>query len=147
MIKVAVSGYFDCLHYGHCEYMKLAKKLGNYLVVFVDGDNRAIAKKGYVFMPENERAAIIRDLKYVDEVIIVYDSIDKALERYEDIQIFAKGGDRDISNLPQCEIDTCNRLGIKIVCGLGAKIQSSSALIENYYNNIKKLKEDNNGKE
>ena len=144
MTKVAVSGYFDCLHIGHCEYMKLAKELGTYLVVFLDGDNRALAKKGYIFMPEEERAAIIRDLRYVDEVIIVHDSIDKALEKYEDIQIFAKGGDRDITNLPKSEIDICNKLGIRIVTGLGNKIQSSSNLVQNYY---KKIKEFENGKE
>ena len=129
MIKVAVSGYFDCLHKGHCKYMELAKEQGDYLVVFVDGDNRAIAKKGYAFMPEEERSYIISKLIFVDEVIIVHDSIDKALERYKDIQIFAKGGDRDISNLPQAELDICKKLGIKIVCNLGEKIQSSSDLI------------------
>lgn len=135
MIKVAVSGYYDIPHVGHIESFKLAKELGDYLIVFVDGDNRAIAKKGYVFMPEQERAEIIRNLSCVDEVIIVHDSIDKALEKYKP-NIFAKGGDRTLDNLPQSEIDVCKKYNIEIVCGLGEKIQSSSWLINNYKNNV-----------
>ena len=34
-IRVAVSGYFDPIHVGHLEYLKMAKELGDSLVVCV----------------------------------------------------------------------------------------------------------------
>ena len=44
--------------------------------------------------------------------------------------IFAKGGDRNISNLPQREIEICESNNIQIVTNLGKKINSSSKLVE-----------------
>ena len=43
--------------------------------------------------------------------------------------IFAKGGDRTLGNIP--EVPVCEKLGIKMVFGVGGgKIQSSSWLIK-----------------
>jgi cytidyltransferase-like protein len=126
---VATSGYYDYVHCGHLESFNLAKQLGDYLVVFVDSDNKAIKKKGFVIMPENERAEIIRNIKCVDEVIVIDSPISEALEKYKP-NIFAKGGDRTIDNLPQDELDVCKKNNIEIVCGLGNKIQASSKLID-----------------
>ena len=33
---VAVSGYFDPIHVGHLEYLKMAKSLGDKLVVIIN---------------------------------------------------------------------------------------------------------------
>ena len=41
----------------------------------------------------------------------------------------SKGGDRTLSNLPNCEIMTCKKVGAKIVTGLGEKIEASSKLV------------------
>ena len=38
MSIVTVSGYFDPLHVGHLEYLELAAKLGDKLVVIVNND-------------------------------------------------------------------------------------------------------------
>ncbi len=43
--------------------------------------------------------------------------------------IFAKGGDRNFQEIPEAEI--CRKFDIKIIDGLGDKIQSSSWLIKN----------------
>ena len=51
---VAVSGYFDPIHVGHLEYLELAKKIGDYLIVIVNNDFQASLKKGKSFM--NEKA-------------------------------------------------------------------------------------------
>ena len=69
---IATSGYYDYVHCGHLESFKSAKQLGDYLVVFVDSDNKAIKKKGFVIMPENERAEIIRNIKYTVIVDRIY---------------------------------------------------------------------------
>ena len=132
MKKVLISGYFDPLHTGHLDYIKKAKELGDYLIVAVNSDESAIRKKGYYFMPVEDRIKIIKALKYVDEVIEVIDKDDSVAETIKFVKpdIFAKGGDRNISNLPTLEIEACNEVGAEIVTGLGEKIESSSHLIE-----------------
>jgi rfaE bifunctional protein nucleotidyltransferase chain/domain len=127
---IATSGYFDPLHVGHLESIELAKKLGGKLVVIVNNDKQAILKKGRPFMPQEERMKIVKALKCVDEVILSIDedrSVCKTLEMLKP-DIYAKGGDRNLDNVPEAEV--CKRLGIKIVDGLGKKIQSSSWLIK-----------------
>ena len=52
---VVVSGGFDPLHKGHVRMFKAARKLGDTLVVIMNNDNWLKYKRGYVFMPENER--------------------------------------------------------------------------------------------
>ena len=127
---VAVSGYFDPLHVGHIECMELAKKLGHKLVVIVNNDRQAILKKGKEFMPFKERVKIIQSLGIVDDVFESIDkdgSVCKSLEALKP-HIFAKGGDRNVGNIPEKEV--CERFQIKIIDGLGAKIQASSKLIK-----------------
>ena len=125
---VAASGYFDPVHIGHIEYLTLAKALGDKLIVIVNNEAQTIAKKGVEFMPIKERAEIIKALRCVDEVVISIDtdaSVCKTLELIKP-DIFAKGGDRYTYEIPETPV--CQKLGIKIVDGLGAKIQSSSEL-------------------
>ena len=130
-IVVATSGYFDPLHVGHIECFELAKKLGDKLVVIINNDEQAKIKKGRAFMPVEERAKIISSLKPVDEIFISIDkdlTVCKSLEHIKP-DIFAKGGDRFSNEIPEANI--CRNLGIKMVDGLGRKIQSSSWLINN----------------
>ncbi len=126
---VAASGGFDPLHVGHIEYLEKAKKLGDKLVVILNQDMFLMRKKGHVFMPFAERKRILEALKCVDEVVPCIDddqSVCKTLELLKPA-IFAKGGDRNATNIPERAV--CARLGIKIVDGLGEKVQSSSELI------------------
>lgn len=131
MIKVLASGYFDPIHVGHIEYLEKAKKLGDYLIVAVNTNESAISKKGYYFMDQKDRIKILKSIKFVDKVISVIDSDNTVAKTIELIKpnIFAKGGDRDINNLPQSEIDVCKKYNIKIITGLGKKIESSSRLV------------------
>ena len=52
---VAVSGWFDPIHIGHIRYFKAAKELGNKLVVILNTDESLKQKKGFIFMPFEER--------------------------------------------------------------------------------------------
>lgn len=136
-IIVATSGYFDPLHVGHLECFELSKKLGDKLIVIINNDDQAKLKKGFNFMSEGERARIVKSLKPVDEVFISIDkdaTVCKSLEFLKP-DIFTKGGDRFSNEIPEAEI--CRKLGIKMVDGLGKKIQSSSWLIEKSKNNPK----------
>jgi len=73
-------------------------------------------------------------LKHIDEVFVsidkdksVCESIKVLAKKYKGNEIiFAKGGDRFSSEIPEAKI--CREYGIKIVDRLGKKIQSSSNL-------------------
>ena len=130
------SGYFDPLHKGHIECMNLSKKLGDKLVIILNNDHQCVLKKGKPFMFQEERKDILESLKPVDEVFI---SIDKDKSQCESLRymakkyincnlIFAKGGDRFSDEIPEAKV--CKELGIKMVDGLGEKMQSSSWLVE-----------------
>jgi len=133
-ITVAVSGYFDPLTPGHVEYFYRAKELGNRLVVILNRDDQLLKKRRgtrleeIIRYPFSDRKKIILALKPVDEVVECVDQDTNVAKTIEMIKphIFAKGGDRDISNIPRCEIDACKRVGCKIVCEVGKKTHSSS---------------------
>jgi len=123
---VVISGYFDPLHIGHIEYIKLAKKLGDKLFVIVNNDYQTKLKKGKSFMNESDRLEIIKSIMWVDDAILSVDKDGTVCKSIELIKpdIFANGGDRKNKEIPESKI--CNKLGIKIIDGLGEKIRSSS---------------------
>jgi cytidyltransferase-like protein len=133
-IVVAVCGGFDPIHVGHIRHFKAAKALGDELVVILNSDDWLRRKKGYIFMPFEDRKEIIESIRYVDRVIpYVQDETGSVAKTLEQIKpdVFAKGGDRTISNIPKLEIETCRRLCIKVVEGVGGgKIESSSWLVK-----------------
>ena len=127
-IRVAVSGYFDPIHVGHLEYLKMAKELGDSLVVIVNNNHQCELKKGKPFMDQNDRLEIVKALRFVDEVFLSIDkdrTVCKSLELVRP-NIFANGGDRATSEVPETPI--CKKYNIKMVDGLGDKIRSSSNL-------------------
>ncbi len=134
-MKIIVnSGYYDPIHIGHIECLKLSKALGDKLVVILNNDEQCTLKKGKPFMKQEERVEILRAIKYVDEIFLSVDndksvckSIKAIAKKYKDNEIiFAKGGDRFSYEIPEAKI--CKELGIRIVDNLGKKIQSSSNL-------------------
>ena len=129
---IAVSGYFDPLHVGHIELFKLAKALGDKLIVIVNNDKQTEMKKGKYFMPAEERKKILEELQCVDEVFISIDKDRTVCESLKKVHpdVFANGGDRHNYEIPEAKI--CREFGIEIVDGLGDKIQSSSDLIKNF---------------
>jgi len=127
---VVASGYFDPIHVGHIEYLEMAAKLGDKLIVIVNNDNQAALKKGTPFMTEGDRLKIVSSLKCVDEVFLSIDEDPTVCRSLQAVNpdIFAKGGDRFVDEIP--EATTCKEIGAEIVDGLGMKIRSSS----DYYN-------------
>lgn len=126
---IVVSGGFDPIHPGHISYIQEAKKLGDTLVVLINGDAFLRAKKGKPFQDLASRSRIVSSIEGVDLVVpfeIENDqTVSVALERLRP-DIFAKGGDRcDASTIP--EWDTCRNLDIEIVTGVGADKEWSSS--------------------
>ena len=134
---IIVSGYFNPLHKGHIDYFHKAKVLGDKLIVIVNNDYQRELKGSKFFMDENERILIIDELKVTDIVVLSIDNdrtvintlklISKKYSKRYKLH-FANGGDQTNKIIP--EVSICKNLGIKLIEGLGEKIQSSSWLLE-----------------
>lgn len=70
MKVVWTNGCFDLLHAGHLEFLTRARALGDHLVVWLNSDASVANLKGLTrpIVPEVHRAAMLRALRYVDEV-------------------------------------------------------------------------------
>ena len=87
-------------------------------------------KKGYVFMPFEERKEILMGIRGVSEVTSVDDSDNTVCEALIRINpnVFANGGDRKEGNIPEAQV--CNDLNIEMIYNVGGgKVQSSSKLV------------------
>jgi len=116
---VVASGYFDPLHRGHVEYLERARELGT----------SAALKKGRAFMPARDRVRVMRALSCVDAVVESVDtdrSVCRTLAALH-ADVFANGGDQQNDAIPEASV--CREQGVELVDGLGAKVQSSSALL------------------
>lgn len=126
---IAVSGGFDPIHVGHVRMILDASRYGN-VIVIANSDEWLKRKKGYAFMPFEERAEILSAIKGVAGVIEASDEDDTVCQTLKDLQptFFANGGDRKKENTPEMEV--CANLKIKMVWNIGGeKIQSSSDLV------------------
>jgi D-beta-D-heptose 7-phosphate kinase/D-beta-D-heptose 1-phosphate adenosyltransferase len=133
---IAVSGGFDPIHIGHVRMIREAAALGDELVVILNNDHWLMKKKGYVFMPEEQRKEIIEAISGVTRVVLTChgpgDDDRSVCRELRDIRphVFANGGDRKPDGDPVPEVLVCEELGIEIVynVGAGGKVQSSSWL-------------------
>ena len=140
------SGGFDPLHVGHLRCLLETANLANdpnkfpkahkpLVTVLVNCDEFLKAKKGYAFMPLEDRMEIINAIKGIDCVLPWFYTNDdftvvKAINMIKP-KYFTKGGDRtNATNIPEWEI--CQQRGCEIITGVGGeKIRSSSELVEN----------------
>jgi cytidyltransferase-like protein len=128
---VCVSGGFDPIHIGHVRMIQDAARFGK-VIVIANSDSWLMRKKGYVFMPYEERQEILYAIKGVVDVYEAKDNDDTVCETLKHINphIFANGGDRGDGNTP--EMDLCKSMDIQMIWGMGGndKPQSSSWLID-----------------
>lgn len=134
---IIVSGYFNPIHKGHIEYFKKAKNMADELLVIVNSDYQRALKGSKSFQDENERLIIVNNIKAVDKVFLSIDqdrtvcnTIEKIFKDYGSMfeLYFANGGDQNNNTIPEKNI--CDKLGIRLIDGLGDKIQSSSWLLK-----------------
>jgi len=139
---VLVTGGFDPVHSGHIAYFKAARTLGDKLIVGLNSDDWLTRKKGKPFMSWDERAAVIGELKSVDNVIsfddvdnTAIDAIRLAMKYYPDDHIvFANGGDRGKDNIPEMQFES-DRVSFAFGVGGDDKKNSSSWILDNWNNN------------
>ena len=71
MKRVITFGTFDVFHLGHLNILQRAAGYGDYLVVGVSTDRLNFSKKGRnPVYTQDERSAIVRSLRCVDEVFL-----------------------------------------------------------------------------
>ena len=124
---VVVSGYFDPPTPTHLVYFQAARKLGDLLVVLLNNDDQLLMKRkgtkleGRIRYPLMDRALILNELRTVDTVVVSIDTGRGISETLKIVKphIFAKGGDRNLTNLPKDEIEVCKEIGCEVVCGVG----------------------------
>ena len=136
---VLVTGGFDPLHSGHIAFFNEAKSLGDFLVVGINSDNWLTRKKGKPFLSFKERETIISNLRMVDLVIAfndddgtAQDAITKTRKLFShNTIIFANGGDRTITNIPEMSLDDSN-LKFQFEVGGSNKRNSSSWILKKW---------------
>ena len=132
---IVISGGMDPVHVGHVRMIQAAAELGDVIVV-LNSDEWLKRKKGYAFMPFEERKYLLESIKGVSEVSDVDDSDGTACEALQRLKpdMFGNGGDRTSDNTPEKEV--CLDIGIQMIWNLGGeKVQSSSELVRNFVKN------------
>lgn len=133
---IIVSGYFNPIHKGHLEYFNNAKAIKDEIIFIVNNDHQRALKKRKEFQLEDECTLIVSNLKAVNKAILSIDSDQIVCETIEKIAnefgelydlAFANGGGQNNDTIPERAI--CDKIGITLLDGLGAKIQSSSWLL------------------
>ena len=134
---IILSGGFDPAHSGHISMCNAAKQLGDILIVGVNSDAWLVRKKGQAFMPWEERATIIGNLKSVDQVVKFNDDDNTACDLIEQVKrmyptaeiVFANGGDRTKENIPEMKVT-----GVEFLFGVGGenKMNSSSWILQEW---------------
>ena len=105
-----ITGGFDPLHSGHLALIKSAHEMSLLVCVGLNSDAWLYRKKGYVFMPFEERKEILESLSLVHKVFSFNDSDDTACRAIQVCAwayprtrtiIFCNGGDRTEDNIPE----------------------------------------------
>ena len=103
---VLTNGHFDILHVGHVDCLQRAKALGDVLIVGLNSDASTRLLKGQKrpIVPQEERAQLLAALQCVDYVIIFEERTAERLLAALRPEVYVKGGDWAIEDLPEAEV-------------------------------------------
>jgi D-beta-D-heptose 7-phosphate kinase/D-beta-D-heptose 1-phosphate adenosyltransferase len=127
---VLTNGCFDLLHRGHVAYLEQAAKLGDVLIVALNGDDSVRRLKGpdRPLTPLEDRVEVIAALGCVDHVVSFGE--DRPTRLIEAIRpdVLAKGGDYTRATVPEAAL--VEQLGgrVEIVSEVGGR--STTGLVE-----------------
>ncbi|MFW5749504.1 MAG: D-glycero-beta-D-manno-heptose 1-phosphate adenylyltransferase [Halanaerobium sp.] len=129
-LVVFTNGCFDILHVGHIRYLKKAASLGDKLVLAVNSDSSVKKLKGggRPFVPEAERLEMLAVLEMIDYLILFSEIDARALLEEIRPQLYVKGGDYRIEDLPEAE--TVYNYGGKIILISEVKGKSTTNIIK-----------------
>src|SRR3989344_2494198 len=134
---VMTSGAFDPVRPGHISCFVESKKMGDILVVVINGDWFLKHKKGKHFQDLQTRSLIVSGIRGVDYVIPFEIEGDIGQSKSLEIvrpDIFTKGGNRSsLKMLPKEEAELIKKNNIKVKFNVGAnKLWSSSDFLEQW---------------
>jgi rfaE bifunctional protein nucleotidyltransferase chain/domain/rfaE bifunctional protein kinase chain/domain len=103
---VATGGCFDLLHAGHVRFLRQARALGDCLIICLNDDAsvRRLKGPGRPLVAEEDRAAVLSALDCVDAVVVFDEDTPEAILARLRPDIFAKGGDYAVADLPEAEL-------------------------------------------
>ena len=129
---VATNGCFDILHVGHVTYLEAARQQGDALLVGVNGDAsvRQLKGEGRPVNSENDRAAVLAALQAVDAVCVFPELRATQFLSLAQPDVYVKGGDFSLEQLPKEERDVVAGLGGKIVTIGFVPGKSTTVLLE-----------------
>ena len=94
IIRVYVDMVADLFHYGHVNFLRQARKHGDYLLVGVHADETVMRYKRRPIFSMEERVASVKHCRYVDEVISDAPlTIDRAWIEQHEIDLILHGND------------------------------------------------------
>lgn len=113
---VFTNGCFDLLHVGHLRYLKLAKDLGDILVIGLNSDSSVKRLKGDArpIIPESNRREMLLGLKSVDYVLLFDEDTPIRLIEEVSPDFLVKGGDWPVESI----------VGHELVLAKGGKVLS-----------------------
>jgi len=127
----ATNGCFDILHAGHVNYLQAARHEADALVVGINSDRSVSQLKGpsRPIHTENDRAAIIAALESVDGVFIFDELRATTFLELAQPDVYIKGGDYAVEELPEEERQTIAKIGgyIKVLGLIPGKSSSDIA--------------------
>jgi rfaE bifunctional protein nucleotidyltransferase chain/domain len=127
----ATNGCFDILHVGHVRYLAAARKLGDVLVVGLNGDDsvRQLKGEGRPVNREQDRAEVLTALESVDYVTIFPEKRATNFLRAAQPAVYAKGGDYTTDTLDSEERAVLEQFGTRIEIIPFEKDYSTSELL------------------
>ena len=127
---VFTNGCFDLIHPGHIDLLERARALGDRLIVGINSDAsvRAIKGAGRPLVTQEARAAVLRGLRSVDDVVIFDEPTPEQIIKKIKPDVLVKGGDWPTDQI----------IGADFVSGYGGQVYSlplkngysSSSIIE-----------------
>lgn len=132
---VFTNGCFDLLHPGHLYYLNEAKELGDILIVGLNSDHsvRQIKGNNRPINDEHFRAEMLIGLKPVDAVVLFDEDPPIQIISIIKPAIHVKGGDYNITKLPEYETVVSNGGEVKLLSFLDG--YSSTNIINKLINN------------
>lgn len=129
---VLTNGCFDLLHVGHVRYLQQAAKLGDFLLVAINGDEsvRALKGEGRPLNRAEDRAEVLAALACVDLVTIFSEVRATRVIEATKPSVYVKGGDYTIASLDSEETAALKKVGAEIRTLPLVPGQSTSSLVD-----------------
>jgi rfaE bifunctional protein nucleotidyltransferase chain/domain len=129
---VVTNGCFDLLHAGHVTYLEEARRLGDALLVGVNGDDavRELKGPGRPVNSESDRAKVLAALQAVDAVCIFPEVRATRFLTLAQPEIYVKGGDYTLETIDQDERRAVEQAGGRIAFIPFVPGKSTTALLD-----------------